>query len=705
MNKDKILKALKADFTASKVLHDQQQAKIRQWVNQFEGKPYGNEEKGKSQIVSMDGKRQSEWQHSSIIDPFVSSPDIIKATPITFEDGDGARQAEILLNNQFCRQFPRYNFMSKAVKVMDREGTCKVQVGWDYKEEEIEVEQPAISVDEITGEEYISGTEMVKETRIVRNQPTARVCRNEDVFVDPTCQDDMDNCQFVIYRYETDLSTLRQDGRYRNLEKVAKSAMDKDYDYEEEDDSGFEYSDNPRKKLVVHEYWGNYDINDDGIAEPIVCAWINDIIIRLQDNPYPDKKVPFIVVPFNAVPFQMDGESNMEFIGDNQKVKTAITRGIIDNMAQSNNGQKGIRKGALDLMNKKRFMGGANFEFNGTPNDFWDGSYNQIPGSAFDMIGLMNKEIESMTGTMGFSGGISNSGLSKSATGARGILDATAVRRLNIVRNISENLVKPLMRKWLAYNAEFLTEEQVVRHTNDEFVEIRKDDIAGEIDLDIHVSTAEDNSAKAQELAFMLQTGQQTMDQGEVKMIRSEIARLQKMPELAKRIEEYQPEPDPVQQQIQQMELENKQLENAKLKAEIAKLQSEAAENEGDEREKHATAAVKEAQARKLHADADNTIVSMNTPDKMPDALDDELRYQKARAEAAKADKLESEKDKLDLSFIADESETSHRQKLEENQQKMDHDLIRDALNHEANMEQMREQSRAGDKQIRSYDI
>ena len=39
----------------------------------------------------------------------------------------------------------------------------------------------------------------------------------------------------------------------------------------------------------------------------------------------------------------MFGEALAENIGDNQKVKTAITRGIIDNMARSNNGQIGIR--------------------------------------------------------------------------------------------------------------------------------------------------------------------------------------------------------------------------------------------------------------------------------------------------------------------------------------------------------------------------
>jgi len=611
INKRKILKALKADYTAAKPFHDDQMAKIAKWVDEYDGKPYGNEQPGKSRVVTRDIKKQSEWQHASIIDPFVSSDDIIKAMPVTYEDGPGARQAEVLLNTQFCRQFPRYNFMSKAVKVLDREGTCIIQTGWEYRDEEVEVEAPIIGIDPTTGQEAIIGTEMVTETRVLLNRPTAKVCRNEDIYIDPTCQDDMSNCQFVIYRYETDLSTLRQDGRYKNLDKINIQDADvsTDVDYDSEDDTEFKFEDDPRKKIIVYEYWGNYDIQGDGIAKPIVCAWVNDTIIRLQDNPYPNGELPFLVVPFNAVPFQLHGESNAELISDNQKIKTAITRGIIDNMAQSNNGQKGIKKGALDVANRRKFLSGQNFEFNTSANDFYDGHYNQIPGSAFNMLDMMNNEIESITGVKGFSGGINTSAIGNgSATSAHGVLDATSVRRLNTVRNIAENLVKPLMRKWLAYDAVFLDEKEVVRITNEEFVDINRGDLGGAIDISIHVSTAEDNSAKAQELSFMLQTGQQTMDPVEVRMIRSEIARLQKMPELARRIMEYQPQPpqpDPMQVKLQQVQLENAMLENAKLKAEVGKLYSMAEENYVDVRKKTAEAVLKEQQARKVASEAD----------------------------------------------------------------------------------------------------
>lgn len=633
INKTEILRALKADLLAAEPLKKTIDTKVQEWRNAYEGRPYGNEVKGKSAIVSRDIKRQSEWQHASLVDPFVSTSDVIKCHPVTAEDQQAARQNELLLNTQFCRKFDRFSFVSTAVKVLDMDGTLIVQTGWDYEDKEIEYETEVVVADELGVQHIVK--EVVKDIQVIRNQPTAKICRIEDVYLDPTCQDNMDNAQFIIHRYETDLSTLRQDGRYKNLDKLRTNATEYDGDYESPDETEFKFSDEPRKKILVHEYWGNYDLDGDGIAEAIVCTWASDIIIRLETNPYPDGKPPFIVVPFNSTPFKMHGEANAELIGANQKVKTAVLRGIMDNMAQSNNGQVGMQKGALDAINKSRFLNGKNFEYNGSPNDFWQGSYNAIPGSVFDVLGYQNNEIESLTGAKSFSTGITGATLGPSATAARGALDATAVRRMLIVRNISENLIKPLMRKWMAYNSEFLEEEEVVRVTSEEYVPVRRDDLQGHIDIDITVSTAEDNSAKAQELSFLLQTLGPSEDPTIRRRIMSDILELMRMPDQAKALREYQPEPDPVAQQLQQLDLERLQKENLLLEAKIA---SE-------------TAKTQEAEYNML------------------------LTRNKALTEMGRARKIDSEADLIDLKFLKEDENTASQEKESEFERKRLHEL------------------------------
>lgn len=625
VNPKDLLDILKADFESAKTRRRELDEKISKWRNEYDGKPYGNESKNRSQIVSRDIKKHDEWQHPSLVEPFVSTPDIVKANPITWEDAQITPKIEVLLNTQFCRQFNRYNFMNKAIRVLSQEGTVVVRTGWEYEEDEIPVRimeqkpNPQFTQMQMIMQQLLASGQneqaqqlsqqlqqipptievpkIVKQVKPIKDHPTATVCRNEDIFIDPTCQDDLDKAQFIVYRYESDMSTLKSSGKYKNLDRI--SLEDKDSEFRSVDDS-FEFKDKPRKKLIVHEYWGNYDLDKDGIAEPIVCTWVNNVIIQLEDNPFPDKKPPFIVVPFNVSPYSLYGESNAELLSDVQKVKTAIYRGFIDNMSLSNNAQKGIKKGALDKYNLQRFLSGQSFEFNSHPSDFYDGSFNELPSSVFNFLQTMNNEGESITGVPAYNSGINGKALGETSTQVRGAVDSSSTRRLNIVRNISENLVKPLLRKWLAYDAEFLSEESQIRITNDEFIWIKRDDISANIDIDLSISTSDDNQAKASELAFLLQTNGPNSDPEVMKILMTEIARLYKMPHLAKKIEEYQPQPDPVAEKL-------KELEVARLEAEIEFTKSRASENMVDMKLKDAKAGTEVAKARNLGSMSDNS--------------------------------------------------------------------------------------------------
>ena len=681
VNKSEILRTLKADFEASKRLKERNDIKINTWKREYNGELYGNEKKNRSKFVYRLIKKQSEWQHAGLVDPFVSTPDIIKAKPVTWEDKEVSPKIEILLNTQFCRQFDRFNFMNKAIKVLDQEGTVVIRTGWEYKEkvikEQIMIEQPnpdfimlqeqamaieanleqitpmieqsqnslamleeqGINIDQAIASgmidpQVVAGTQemmaeagglqeqlqtieqqlqsipqtievpqIIERVKPVVNRPTAMVCRNEDIFIDPTCQDNMDNCQFIIYRYETDMTTLKRAGIYKNLDKVSLSLRDSEYISQTREgdgyDSSFEFSDVARKKIVVHEYWGNYDVDGDGEAEPIVCSWVNDVIIQLRDNPFPDKQPPFIVVPFNSIPFSLYGESNAELLSDTQKIQTAIIRGLIDNMAMSNNGQKGVRNGALDEYNRVKFLNGENFEFNGSPDDFYDGHFNEFPSSTFNMLQMLNAEAESITGVKNFYQGMHSNSLASTATATTAIMDSAAARRLNIVRNISENMVKPILRKWLAYDAEFLDEETQYRITNEEFIWLKRDDLGARIDIDLAISTSEDNRATASELSFILQTIGPSEDPNIRKMIIADICDLYKKPELAKNIREYQPEPDPLNQRLQQLQIEM-------LEAQIANERAKGGRAEIDSKLKEAKTQVELAKAENISSNTDS---------------------------------------------------------------------------------------------------
>jgi hypothetical protein len=281
------------------------------------------------------------------------------------------------------------------------------------------------------------------------------------------------------------------------------------------------------------------------------------------------------------------GEPDGELLEDNQKIIGAVTRGMIDIMGRSAAGQKGIRMDALDVTNKRKFDRGDDYEFNAhiDPRQaIHDHVYPEIPNSAQFMLQLQNMEAESLTGVKAFHGGVNGDTLGQTATGIRGALDAASKRELGILRRLASGIVE-VGKKIMAMNQVFLSDEEVVRRTDEEFVPVQRDELAGNVDIELHISTAEADNAQAQELAFMLQTMGNSMPFEMSQMILADIARLRKMPELSKRIEEYRPQPDPIQQQMQQLEMQRMQMEIKKMESEIMENQAEAMLDQAKARE------------------------------------------------------------------------------------------------------------------------
>lgn len=610
------LKDLKQDYQDAKSNHDTQVTKIKEWLDNLniEGAAKVNPPKGNSRIVPKVIRKQAEWRYAALSEPFLSSPDVFDVSPVSWEDREAAQQNQLLLNNQFNTKIDKVKFIDEYVRTAVDEGTAIVRVGWDFQEEEYTEEVPtveyainpavapmiqqmlqmqqadpeafaqetpehmqqALALSQEYGEPVeavVTGYEEQTFTRTIRNQPTLEICDFRNVIIDPSCNGDLDKAGFVIYSFESSRSALEKDGRYKNLDFINKetNSILGDPDHESENTTNFNFSDEARKKFVVYEYWGYWDIDGSGLVKPIVAAWVGDVLIRLEENPFPDGALPFVAVPYLPVRKSIYGEPDGVLIEDNQKVIGAVTRGMIDIMGKSANGQTGMRKDMLDATNRRKYEKGLDYEFNQNVDPrqgIHMHTYPEIPQSAQFMLQLQNMEAESLTGVKAFSGGLSGDSLGATATGIRGALDAASKREMGILRRLAAGIVK-IGRKFIAMNAVFLDEEEVIRVTNEEFVPIRRDDLAGNFDLKLSISTAEEDNAKAQELAFMLQTMGNNMDAEMSKMILSDIAHLRKMPGLAKRIEEYQPQPDPLEQKRRELELAllEAQIENERAHA------------------------------------------------------------------------------------------------------------------------------------------
>lgn len=644
---------LKQDLSEAKSNHDLHVNKVNESLTALRGELKIKVKEGRSKVQPKLVRKQNEWRYSALEEPFLSTDDMFIVNPVTYKDVDAAKQNMLILNKQFRVDIPKVKFINKYIRTAVNTGTVIVKLNWEYEKgivtEEVPVYtqtpeelyaalQQMISTGQMTEEEAIPIMESGQPIQIgvepreveadIINRPVLQVKDSRNVIIDPSCEGDIDNAQFIIDIFLTDLSTLKKDSRYSNLDLITENQFNgaslddyQYYDTEYKIDPNFKFQDKPRKKLVAYEYWGYWDINGDGIVKPIVATWIGDVMIRLEENPYPDKKLPFVVVQY--LPPDHDtvyGDSDASLLKENQDIIGAVSRSIIDLIGRSANAQQGVRKDLLDPINRDRFNKGMDFEYNPVTNiesALYMTHIPEVPKSALELIQFQNAEAEALTGVKAFTGGISGDALGSSVGGIRSALDATAKRELGILRRLSDGL-KEIGKKIMAMNSVWLSDEEIIRITDEEFVAIKRSDLAGNFDLSLTVSTAEMDNQKASELAFMLQTTGNSLPFDITKIILTKIADLRKLPDLSKMITDYQPQPDPLEQEKAQLEIEL-------LKAQIANEKAKANEN----------------------------------------AVDVQLKAAKTQSELAKAGKLSSERDKMDLDYVEQATGLTQERELE----------------------------------------
>ena len=110
-------------------------------------------------------------------------------------------------------------------------------------------------------------------------------------------------------------------------------------------------------------------------------------------------------------------------------------------------------------------------------------------------------------------------------------------------------------------------------------MEIKREDLAGDFDLEVDISTAEVDDAKSKDLSFMLQTIGPNAGQELMLTVLAEIADLKRMPDLAQKLRSYKPEVSPEQQELLKLEVEEKRALVAKINSEVALNNAKAEES------------------------------------------------------------------------------------------------------------------------------
>lgn len=722
---------LNNDLTEANYSHEEFKEKLLTRREYFEGGPAIKAPLNRSKYRPKLIRKNAEWKYPAIEDPFLSTVDMFKINPRTWEDEKSAKQNEIILNYQWNTKINKVKLVNDISRFIVDEGTVIVKVGWDAewgtklveKEQEMfatpeesfmtimqQVENGEITQEEADafmaeGKLISKGLEKVyvEEEVLVRNQPSYEVCNAANVIIDPTCDGDLSKATFVIHEYSTSMAELKKNeyikttetieeidkltgtsvkvevvtetGYYKNLDTINIDAVEFISDeFGSESANKFRHSDKARRKIRAYEYWGYWDINGDGKLTSIVATWVGTTMIRLEENPFPHKKIPFTIATYMPVKREIHGETDGDLLIENQESIGKMTRAALDITAQQAIGQEFIDEQLFPTPVQK-----SNYE-NGKTVFFRHGldpkqaihrrSVDPIPNSVFNIIEMQNADAESLTGTKAFSGGIGSQALGNVAAGIRSAMDATSKRELSILRRINQ-LFNDMARLTIANNQGLLQEEEVIRITND-FVTIRRDDLAGEFDLIVDVSTPEKDNDTAEKLYKLMQTNAASMDPKLAAVHYVKLAELWKLPDLARQVSEVANapvQPDPVQQEIAilQLEKEKQALANEKMKNQLLMKQMEdydsriherisrSLENAEDIRHKAAKALFTEEQARKVRAETDildkDFIKDVSGERELESARMEELKANSANAQAAHAALVEVNKKKIEQEF------------------------------------------------------
>ena len=268
-----------------------------------------------------------------------------------------------------------------------------------------------------------------------------------------------------------------------------------------EDQSG----DPAMRNVAITEAYLRLDV--DGTGVPVLHRFIcGGSSYKLLDFERVDD-IPFAVFEVDPEPHTMYGRSLAELIFDDQDAATAIIRGVLDNVAMTNNPRIGIVDGAVNIDDVLNNEIGAIVRMR-QPGAVQDLAVPFTAGQTLGALQYMDGLVEQKTGVTQNVALNPNAMQSTTASGVQATVDAAAAQVEVMVRNLSEGM-RRMFKLLLNLHVKNIDEEQMIR-LNGQFVPVDPRVWNTEMDVQINVGLGTGREQeKMAALQGMLQIQQQ----------------------------------------------------------------------------------------------------------------------------------------------------------------------------------------------------
>ena len=257
------------------------------------------------------------------------------------------------------------------------------------------------------------------------------------------------------YSYEDvyDLDSLYGADSVSEAEDVQRRGYSQD-DYE--DQSG----DVSMRNVAVTEAYMRMDVDGTGVPvlHRFVCGGSNYKLLGYE----PIDNIPFALFEVQPEPHSIYGRSVAEQIWDDQDAATAILRGILDNVAMTNNPRIGIVDGSVNIDDVLNNEIGAIVRMR-QPGAVQDLAVPFVAGQTLSALNYMDQLVESKTGVTRASMGLDPDAMQSTTKAAVNATVQAAAGQVEVmVRNLADGM-RDLFKILLELHVKNVDEEQMMR--------------------------------------------------------------------------------------------------------------------------------------------------------------------------------------------------------------------------------------------------
>ena len=514
-------------------------------LDYYFSEPFGNEQEGRSQVISTDVADTIESILPQIMRTFTASPKAVQCVANNAQDEAIAKQATDYLNHVFYKDndgFTNlYTFFKDAL--LQKNGIIKVF--WD---DSMDVERssyygltddefallladPEVKVLEHTeyerdNEEALKEAQKFLNDRMIPDQvPMAE--KMHDVVVNrvkkkgKVCIENVPPEEFLIARNAKSIPDAHFTAHRKFItrselvemgfdpETIAKLPADVNNKYSEEKVSRKRYAedeetapttDKANEEILIYECYMKLDEDEDGIAELRKVTVAGDSSYEILDN-VPYDRCPFVSVTPILVPHRFYGRSVSELVEDVQLVKSTIMRQLLDNMYLTNNNRVAVMDGQVNIDDLLTNRPGGIVRTKQPPQSVITPMASQpLNQAAMPLLEYLDTVREQRTGITRYSQGMDADSLNKTASGLNQILTQAQMRVELICRVFAETGVKQLFNKVLEVVTKYETKEKIIR-VNEQYVTMMPMEWANKCNVEIQVGLG--TGSKDQELAIL----------------------------------------------------------------------------------------------------------------------------------------------------------------------------------------------------------